>query len=984
MTGKAIAKAAGPASVRLIDAPKDTIVSLGDCGTRCVTHVKRRRDRGSRVTAARSRSARSPCGPARTSRVSALSQDAGASGAEPSPALRQGGGCERRAIPSDPSDSAARVCSVPRNDPRNQAMQPKPRQVEWAVDQAVTDSLYVSRPANWKNLGMPAYEPQGLFPHRALEGGGQIPAQVMLGITAQESNMWQAARFAVPGMTANPLIGNYYGIDYYNKDTGDDWVIRWEKADCGYGVTQVTDGMRRPGQSQDTLPEDQQRAIALDFAANIAKGAQILTDKWNQTRKDGLILNNGDWAHPENWFYAVWAYNSGFYPKVLAGVNNGAYGVGWLNNPINPRYPANRLAFLDTTYADAAHPQDWPYPEKVMGWAGHPPELIETPGTMVHGFRAAWWSSTKDRTNVKPPVNFFCDNTNNCEPGAKYTPNDPEVIGEPAGPCAHKNPVGQYDLKCWAHAAKTWKPCPGACGNEILRFDPGYAYQADAESYPPNCGFSGIPEGALIVDNVRSTVPSVRPNCGRAFSDAGSFRFSFPDVSGNYPGKIDVHQIGTGFGGHFWMSNTHQESQRAATGIWTLDRAVGPWARMFVHLPVVGARTQQARYEIDVDGNGTYRKDRYLPRQIGANGWVSLGVFNFKGVPSVRLSNITEDGRTVDRIAWDAIAVQPLQAKPKHMVAALGDSYSSGEGAGDYYKESDADHGTPQWNACRRSPHAYPRKVVLPGTTEQLGTKIDRFDADVELGFVACSGAKTWNVAGDGRPRSWKEPQKYSTGDGQFHEMSQVESGVLDEHTTLVTLSIGGNDGAAFGTAVTECGLPVPDCSQDATFLPRFKGKLDTALLSTQALINKINQKARNAKIVLLGYPELLSRTIKCNASLWFDMGEVKALAELAGHLRTGQEELARTMRANNIPVYDASPIDHYAGHGGCDDPAWLHITRAGPAGEGDFHVGDDVLTLCFQASGTCLSRESFHPNQAGALNYATVLRDKLVAIGYS
>ncbi|MET9935314.1 MULTISPECIES: hypothetical protein [unclassified Streptomyces] len=52
-----------------------------------------------------------------------------------------------------------RVCSVPRNDPRNQTMQPKPRQVEWAVNMAIRGKLntHISRPANWKNLGMPAY-----------------------------------------------------------------------------------------------------------------------------------------------------------------------------------------------------------------------------------------------------------------------------------------------------------------------------------------------------------------------------------------------------------------------------------------------------------------------------------------------------------------------------------------------------------------------------------------------------------------------------------------------------------------------------------------------------------------------------------------------------------------------------------------------------------------------------------------------------------
>ncbi|MBM6404555.1 hypothetical protein JQN72_09915 [Phycicoccus sp. CSK15P-2] len=38
---------------------------------------------------------------------------------------------------------------VPRNDVRNQTMQPEPRQVEWAVDQAVRGVLTTSRPANW-------------------------------------------------------------------------------------------------------------------------------------------------------------------------------------------------------------------------------------------------------------------------------------------------------------------------------------------------------------------------------------------------------------------------------------------------------------------------------------------------------------------------------------------------------------------------------------------------------------------------------------------------------------------------------------------------------------------------------------------------------------------------------------------------------------------------------------------------------------------
>ncbi len=172
-----------------------------------------------------------------------------------------------------------RTCSVPRNDPRNQAMQPKPRQVEWAADQAVRGALTVQRPANWKNLGMLAYSPQQLFPPIRLEGGGNVPAQILLGIAAQESNLWQSSRIAVPGATSSPLIGNYYGRKIYDANPGDDWDIHWEGADCGYGVTQVTDGMRKAGHerpNETALPYQTQRAVALDFAANVAAGLRIL------------------------------------------------------------------------------------------------------------------------------------------------------------------------------------------------------------------------------------------------------------------------------------------------------------------------------------------------------------------------------------------------------------------------------------------------------------------------------------------------------------------------------------------------------------------------------------------------------------------------------------------------------------------------------------------------------------------------------------
>lgn len=591
-----------------------------------------------------------------------------------SPALGAGAskdGVRIAGDPHNPADFAERYCSVPRNDPRNQAMQPKPRQVEWAVDQAVRNVLTVQRPANWKNLGMPAYTPQGLFPPRALVGGGFVPAQIMLGIAAQESNLWQAARFAVPGVTANPLIGNYFGVNIYNGTPADDWTIDWSDADCGYGVTQVTDGMRLAGRTkpgETALPYDVQRAVALDFAANVAAGLRILQDKWNQTRNAGMIINDGDVSKIENWFFAVWAYNSGFYPESDAAANDGAWGVGWANNPINPKYPANRDPFLEVTYGDAAHPQDWPYPEKVMGWAGHPVEILESPGNLVAGYRAAWWNGGEQagpyyRWHVKPPPHQFCDATNNCEPGASYLPDDPDVIGEPAGPCAHRNSAGRYDLKCWYHVPSTWKEdCDYTCGNELLRFDPGYPYQEDGTAYPPRCTLDGLPSNALIVDDIPDGTPSIRPDCGRPWSNAGTFTFTFkPDSAGEYPGKIDTHQIGAGFGGHFWFTHTRTAADEGGKlevqATWKLNTSRnGPMA-IYVALPDHGAHTKLAKYVVK-----TARGDRErVVRQPGSgNRWVPIGAFMFNGVPEVTLTSVTPDGDGSQDIAFDAMAFVPI------------------------------------------------------------------------------------------------------------------------------------------------------------------------------------------------------------------------------------------------------------------------------------------------------------------------------------
>lgn len=595
---------------------------------------------------------------------------------------------------NDPVDTDA-WCSVPRNDTATQALQPTPNQVEWAVDMAVRGDLrsgYLTQ-GGWRSqTGLSIIDPQGMFPAPTLNtsGNGRIPAQVELGILAQESNLWQAESGAIPGQMGSPLAA----VDgYYGHQTGgtlaDYWTIHWDKSDCGYGVGQVTDGMRKAGYEktgETSLPASTQRAIAIDYATNIAASLYILADKWNEVHESGqtITVNNDDPAKPENWFAAVWNYNLGFNTKADEGTN-GNWGLGWYNNPANPVYPASRLSFMNTDVdplaaKDAAQPQKWPYEEKVMGWAawsidtGHSyatsgrQDWPGESGFSSAGFRPAYWNGTADpytmpgsatynRAHVSPPLDTFCNTQNNCDSA---------------------NPPNCSDAACytpywWNASNATWKSdCATTCGFENIKYqtlvsEPGRGYRLQYGT--PVC--SGAPSGAKVVDSDPAGV-NTWSACGSTTTD-GSFQFTFyPDPNatgpglGQYDAKADLHQIGGGYQGHFWYTHARDTDhlggdggRMTILGDWKLNSAIsGSQAMVYVHVPDTGAQVTNASYQV-VTPFGTVTKT-VDQNANESNKWVSLGAYNFKDqAPEVRLSNSTPDGAAEKDVAYDAVAFVP-------------------------------------------------------------------------------------------------------------------------------------------------------------------------------------------------------------------------------------------------------------------------------------------------------------------------------------
>ena len=96
----------------------------------------------------------------------------------------------------------------------------------------------------------------------------------------------------------------------------------------------------------------------------------------------------------------------------------------------------------------------------------------------------------------------------------------------------------------------------------------------------------------------------------------------------------------------------------------------------------------------------------------------------------------------------------PVASASASQYVALGDSYSAGVGSRVFYEES---------GECKRSPDAYPPKIAAAkGYT---------------LNFEACSGAKT-------------------------PEVNEKQLGKLSSTTSLVTITIGGND-AGFSNVIS-------------------------------------------------------------------------------------------------------------------------------------------------------------------------------------
>ena len=238
----------------------------------------------------------------------------------------------------------------------------------------------------------------------------------------------------------------------------------------------------------------------------------------------------------------------------------------------------------------------------------------------------------------------------------------------------------------------------------------------------------------------------------------------------------------------------------------------------------------------------------------------------------MRISRVLLGASLAAVLAFPATVISAsaqTSAAPGARYVALGDSYSSGDGAGSYGSSG----------SCDRSANAYPQQWA-------------NANAPASFAFVACSGATTSDVIN-----------------------SQVSA--LSASTTLVSITIGGND-VGFSTVMATCVLaPTSTCESAVAGADALVADVLPTELNT--VLQTIRHDAPAARIVVLDYPDLydLSRSSGC---IGLSTADRTALNQGADQLDSAISAAA----ARNGDTF-ADVRSAFAGHEICDSGSWLH-----------------------------------------------------------
>ena len=227
-----------------------------------------------------------------------------------------------------------------------------------------------------------------------------------------------------------------------------------------------------------------------------------------------------------------------------------------------------------------------------------------------------------------------------------------------------------------------------------------------------------------------------------------------------------------------------------------------------------------------------------------------------------------------------------------YWVVSLGDSYTSGNGAGNYY---------PTDNGCHRSYDSYPwrfRELLIAS-----GATADNW-------HVACSGSVIADLT---------HPYTNGNGVSMPAQLNGVPSDVASS-ADIAVLTIGGNDLGFSGIAI--------DCLTNPLTFFQCGSRLNTAMNALPSVIQRTSDalvavaaRMPKAQVVLVGYPKLTSPS--CALSPW--NGTISTLQDsFDSQQATAVANLNLAQHTTRYHFLKISPA--FIGHGPCASTSSQYI----------------------------------------------------------
>lgn len=291
---------------------------------------------------------------------------------------------------------------------------------------------------------------------------------------------------------------------------------------------------------------------------------------------------------------------------------------------------------------------------------------------------------------------------------------------------------------------------------------------------------------------------------------------------------------------------------------------------------------------------------------------------------------------------------------------ALGDSFSSGEGAYNYEAGTDLH---PKINLCHLSTNSYPYKLKETAAVSEFHS-------------VACSGAKTYNVDG---------VYKVSRVQNHIYRGNQYFTGKLfeafgtspspwtpgyksqytyvsDQKPHIVTLGIGGND-IGFSSKLKRCVTLDDTCYPTHEDRVEVVEEINNSFYRLKRTFKNIKKAAApQAKIYIVGYPSIANSEMACGVNVRLNKQEIVLANQMVQYLNYVIKQAATSAGVRYVDIENA-----LYGYRLCEGSDGIIAMN------GLTH-GDDVKVTVRGQEYSVIGNESYHPNKLGHQLMATAI----------